>query len=176
VSQATSFCSRCGFLLSSVAELLLTDGVPGGVPLATTKKGAVVDSPRRRGVKQGAFLIMLMLVVAPLFGLIFGAVLRVPPWPAGVIVLLFGGGGLLRAVYALMFESKCADGALGDGGRPVPGQIPVAVPGELAAGDASLYISPEHRGAGAWLDTNDLQPHSVTDPTTRLLEKDSDQK
>jgi hypothetical protein len=90
---------------------------------------------------------------------------------------LFGGGGLLRAVYALMFESKYADGALGDGGRRNSGQTTGPAPAaELTAGDASLYISPEHRGAGAWLDTNDLQPHSVTDPTTRLLEKDSDQK
>jgi hypothetical protein len=36
---------------------------------------------------------------------------------------------------------------------------------------ASEYASPR---AGRWLDTNDLEPLSVTDSTTKLLEKDSD--
>ena len=158
LSQDTSFCSRCGFLLTAAAELLLTDGVAG------EKKKP--ESPRWRGVKQGLFLLMLMLVVVPVLGItlrMFGLF----PWPIGIAVFALGGGGLLRIAYALMFEPKDATSAA----RTLPAtasqhELP---PSQFVPVDAELQ-------PGRWLDTNDLTPHSVTDHTTQLLQKERDRK
>src|SRR5215213_11068221 len=100
ISQETSFCSRCGYLLTATADLLLTEGVSISKPVATGK-----DSPRWRGVKQGAFLILLAAILAPILGLILRFGFNMMPWPVGVILFLLGGGGLLRIAYALMFEA-----------------------------------------------------------------------
>jgi hypothetical protein len=146
--------------LTVAAELLLTDGV--AVPhSAITKK----DSPRRRGLKQGFFMILLMLVLAPVLGLIFRFAFNMMPWPVGLVVFLLGGGGLLRIAYALMFESGQAihEGSLAGG----------QTTNVLPAGNTPSYIPPPVR-SGQWLDTNDLEPRSVTDATTRLLEKEED--
>src|SRR5688500_1466685 len=99
VSQETSFCSQCGFLLTGAAELLER----GGEPLAAM----AVDSPRARGVKLGLFMILSIFFLAPIIGIISRFALGMPiPWPMGIVIFLLGGGGLLRIVHSLMFESK----------------------------------------------------------------------
>ncbi|MBA3351366.1 MAG: zinc ribbon domain-containing protein, partial [Blastocatellia bacterium] len=54
VSEATSFCSRCGYPLIATADLLRT----GGAPLPTPTGGP--RSPRSRGVRMGIFMFLLM--------------------------------------------------------------------------------------------------------------------
>jgi hypothetical protein len=85
-------------------------------------------------------------------------------------VFLFGVGGLLRVVYALMFESGNLESNIMTT-PSLPGSVENrgALPPSYAA-PASVYSSP----AGAWRDTNDLQarPSSVTDSTTKLLQKE----
>ena len=170
VSQDTSFCSRCGFLLTGTADLILTDGLPvGGSAVATTGK----DSPRWHGIKQGIFMIMLMIVLTPVLGLVFRFAFNMIPWPIGILVFLLGGGGLLRIIYALFFESKNADESQDRTLRR--GEFPSGqIHRELPAGDRSDFVSPAAHRAGSWLDTNDLQPHSVIDNTTKLLEKEQE--
>ena len=56
---------------------------------------------RREGIKQGIFIFLLTFLVAPLVGIIFVFGLRMEPWPVGVVVFLFGVGGLLRIIHAL---------------------------------------------------------------------------
>jgi hypothetical protein len=119
-------------------------------------------------VKQGIFLIMLMIVLAPVFGLIFRFGFNMMPWPIGVLVFLLGGGGILRIAYALMFEARQAE--LSEAEKPrtlssVPGPQSMR---ELAEGDAN-YIPPDsmHR-----VKTNALEPPSITEHTTKLLEKE----
>ena len=164
-SQETSFCSRCGFLLTGATELLLT----GGAPLPPSVGS---DSPRSRGIKQGLFMFLLVFVVAPILGMISVFALDVEPWPMGIAIFLLGGGGLLRIAYALMFESKFAP-ALPEGrhDRELNSSTTIVSPAALPPLAASEYISPQ---SGRWLDTNDLEPTSVTESTTKLLEKDSD--
>jgi hypothetical protein len=154
----------------ATAQLLLTDGVPTNAAMERTSDG---ESPRWRGVKQGLFLMLLTVVLVPLLGILLRFGIGTNPWPLGVVVFLLGGGGLLRIAYALMFEPKHTS-ALPPGDERRPANLAASrVNPELASGDASSYIPPVPR-AGSWVDTNELQPRSVTESTTKLLEKDPD--
>lgn len=165
VSNETRFCSRCGFLLTGIAEVVANQGlVPASPKTGLTGKA---DSPRRRGIKQGFFLFLLVFLLAPLAGMLTIA-LNIEPFFVGIAVVLCVVGGLLRTVYALMFES-------GVGSASTPNALAgaenrSALPPSQSV-PASTYVSP----AGSWRDTNDLQhqpPGSVTDSTTKLLQKD----
>ena len=156
VSEATSFCSRCGFLLTGTSELLAT----GGAKPALTTAG----SPRSRGLKMGLFMILLTFVLAPIVGMITVFGFDMEPWPVGIVVFGLGFGGLLRIVYALLFESKYAAAE----GQPVQAAFPArsAPAGELTPEPFAPPIRQDR-----W-QTNDLAPPSVTDNTTKLLEKE----
>ena len=175
ISQETSFCSKCGYLLTGTAELLEA----GGTPLVPTTDRMVGASPRLRGIKLGMFMLLLTIVLAPIVGIISVFALNTEPWPVGVVIFLLGGGGLLRIVYALMFESKERTPLLPEEGWPKAGMV-----GAAAATDEQQLSGPGSKGelypssfipppSNRWLDTNDLEPTSVTDHTTKLLEKDS---
>lgn len=166
----TNYCSRCGFLLIAVSDLLQTGGVN---PLAVSSGSAPAQSARKRGLKQGLFLFLLTFLFAPLFGMISMA-LNVEPIAVGVAVIICFIGGLLRMVYALMFESA-------DAGAPTLEEKGIAGTASLRSKPsaqalpaqtdvpAPQYFAP---ATGTWRDTNDLQPASVTENTTKLLEKD----
>jgi len=77
-------------------------------------------------------------------------------------------------VYALMFESKYPPGV------PVGGSLHVADQPTLGRASTNVlppqstypttdYAAPQ---IGRWLDTSDLEPTSVTESTTELLEHD----
>jgi hypothetical protein len=172
VSEATSFCSRCGFLLAGTAELLHTGGV---LPPVTLPASQLEQSPRSRGVKQGLFMFLLTFLVAPILGMLSVFLLGIRPWPMGIAIFLLGVGGLLRMAYALMFESKYPPGLPAGASLRLDVQ-PIldkaAAHGELPPQQtypASQYVTPR---TGRWLDTNDLEPPSVTESTTKLLERE----
>lgn len=133
--------------------------------MQTTSGG---PSPRSRGVKQGLFMFLLMFVVAPIVGLISAFGLGIEPWPVGIVVTLLGLGGILRIVYALMFEPKHSV-AIPE--NRTSGQLNPAVTSalppvrDMAAAD---YVSPSSEPA----DVVTNRPGSVTEGTTRLLDKD----
>jgi hypothetical protein len=86
--------------------------------------------------------------------------------------LLFGG--LLRIAYALMFESKYPPGSsveasLQVGDQPTIDSVPREALPPQQTYPASSYAAPQ---TGRWLDTSDLEPRSVTESTTKLLERD----
>ena len=171
ISAETNYCSRCGFLLTATTELLQTGGVP---QLAALQPAAGAISPRKRGLKQGLFIFLLTFLVAPIVGMISVA-LRVDPIGVGIASVLFFMGGLLRMVYAMLFESTVPDGPqletqytaapirmAGRTGIPaLPPQTEIP---------ASQYMAP---ATGTWRDTNDLQPASVTEKTTQLLDREA---
>ena len=176
VSQETRFCSRCGFLLTGIAQVIDNDGI---VP---QQRGSFFapGSPRRRGVKQGAFVALLALLIVPLVAMLSMAV-RLGPGIAGFTAVLLTVGGLLRIVYALMFESGIP------GGKTLEEKVLSGTPilaGKEKAGELPPARSiPVHAyspppGAGNWRDTNDLAPTpgSVTDGTTKLLHEEDDPK
>ena len=102
VSVATNYCSRCGFLLTGTTELLQTGGIN---PAALSQSPSRQLSPRRRGIKQGLFIFLLTFLVVPIVGMISVA-LKIEPFGVGIASVFFFMGGLLRMVYALMFESS----------------------------------------------------------------------
>ncbi len=163
----TNYCSRCGFLLAAVGDLLQTGGVN---PLATTRTSSQ-QSPRKRGLKQGLFLFLMTFLVAPLMGMVTVA-LNIEPFLVGFAVVFCFMGGLLRMAYALMFES-------GDAGAPTLEEKVLAGANSLSSIRSNALppqrsIPADHftPAAGNWRDTNDLQPTSVTENTTRLLDDD----
>ena len=165
-SDATSFCSRCGYLLTGTAELLQTGGALPQMPPAD------VRSPRSRGIRQGVFMFLLMMVLAPVVGIISEFGLGMEPWPVGVVVAILGLGGLLRIAYALMFESKfpaaLPEARLNRELHPLPNSFSAsALPPERATA-ASDFISPPF---GRQTGPMPAEPSSVTDETTKLLEK-----
>lgn len=174
VSEETRFCSRCGFLLTGVAQVVNQDGL---LP-ASGSTFFASGSPRRRGVMQGVFVFLLSFLIVPLAAIITIAFNWEPFLPA-ISAILFTVGGLLRVVYALMFESGTATGKALEAGL-------LASPHQLDQGNRSANQLPPAQsipatayappGTGRWRDTNELDtPGSVTDNTTKLLHQEPDQ-
>ncbi len=174
ISDQTRFCSRCGFLLTGIAQVVANDGI---VPVQTPPAFAA-GSPRRRGVMQGAFVFLLSFLLVPLTAIICMA-LGIGPEPVAVVAVTLTVGGLLRIAYALMFEVGAPAGTSLErnvlaasqnlfAGKKEAGELPPAqtIP-------TSVYAPP---GTGRWRETNELEtPGSVTDSTTRLLHNEHDQ-
>lgn len=178
VSEDTRFCSRCGFPLGLISEILAHGGV---LPqLADLHKKKKKFWTRKNGLKIALlWFLVLTLLITPLAG-IAGA-----DEGAGVFAVLGVMGGLLMMVISFMFLEK----------EPkfsrqieVPYQA-IESPyqtanyfGGNAAGQNALppqqsqpvqdFVPP---AAGGWKapNTGELaKPHSVTEGTTKLLQKD----
>jgi hypothetical protein len=156
------FCSRCGFPLTIVADLLAHDG-------ALTQIGEKQEdkrlSPRRKGVRQGTMLMFVGLVVGFMMAVLSVFVLGRPelfvPITAGVFFL----SGILRIIYAYMFEPSAQETQTAFG----PAQLGAA--GDYALPPAqSVPVS----GLGAQrMNTSEMATRaSVTEHTTKLLEKE----
>jgi hypothetical protein len=171
ISPETRFCSRCGFLMAGVNQLLVNDG---NWPYQAAPNLQKIDTPRKKGLKKGLFIFLLSFLVVPLLAIISMG-LKIEPFAVVISAILLTVGGLLRMAYALLFESNApADLSLEEnrdrtdrqffnrkqnaGALPAQQSIPVDV-----------YAPPTQ---GNWRDTNDLTPSSVTDNTTKLLQKD----
>jgi len=173
ISDATRFCSRCGFLLTGTAAVLMNNGGLPHVPVQPTK-----NSPRNRGLKQGLFIFLLTFLLVPLIAIISKG-LNITPFFVAIAAIILPVGGLLRAAYALMFESSVGDEGFGNadlagGYNALPGRAPQSALPPQQTTPASEYVSPP---VGTWRgDTNELKtPASVTDETTKLLHKEQDQ-
>src|SRR5687767_6450278 len=150
MSDETRFCSKCGFLLSGVAEIVANEGI-----VAKQKTGLTgsPSSQRRRGALQGIFIFLLSFLVVPLVA-ILSLALNIEPYAVVITGLLLGVGGLLRIAYALMFESPMPDAKTLDLEYAVANRLIAEKDrASLPAAEftpASTYASP----AGAWRDTN----------------------
>lgn len=139
----------------------------GALPVSNVQLAAK-NSPKRRGVMQGLFIFLLTFLVVPIITMITIAA-NAEPIAVVIAAVLFGVGGFLRAAYALMFEDG-APTAIAPGARVQQFQEPSA-PKEISAPAANVYSAPS---TGRWRDTNELtpEPASITDSTTKLLERD----
>jgi hypothetical protein len=166
VSDETRFCSRCGFLLTGVAQLVANKGI---APSGSTGFFGAAGSKKRRDAMQGVFIFLLTFLVVPILAMI-SLGLRLGPFLPVMGAFLFGIGGLLRTVYALMFESgEAGIGSVKPASLASQPENRGALPSSHSV-PASVYASP-----GSWRDTNELQHHepdSVTDTTTKLLQKE----
>jgi len=171
-SNETRFCSRCGFLMTGVGALVANDGI---LEALSVSKSGKVDTPRRRGIKKGLFIFMLAFLVVPLLAILTLMVGAQEPFAVVIALILLVAGGLLRVAYAMMFESSeptgqsveqavyetaqnVLSGSRNQNALPPQQSIPT-----------SSYMPPKQ---GNWRETNDLEPSSVTDPTTKLLKEE----
>lgn len=170
ISGEVRFCSRCGFPLAGVAQLLASGGA---LPVAGRNETQSKPSPRQRGIRQGVLLWMIGAFLVPFF-----AVAIPTGGPKGNIVaataIIFFIGGLLRLLYALLFQenfacSESPQNSLAPAYAPPPATI-LNAPNAREA--AQLPPRPSAIGLGARrVNTGELVPPpvSVTDHTTQLL-------
>lgn len=99
VTEDVRFCSRCGLPLEGVAVVLAN----GGLLPAGAQTEDLPPSPKLRGVRQGGKMFLLGILVVPLIALFLDA-LRAPEEPAIAAAIIFFLGGILRTLYALLFQ------------------------------------------------------------------------
>lgn len=172
VSEETKFCSRCGFQLGLVAELLANGGF---LPqLAELYKGRSTLFTRKNGLIFTALWFILFVMMIPAFGGLadaeeVSAVSAVFGLFSTMMLFILSLAFLKRAPKA--YELKQLDpmnqaaALYGNANRnALPPQHSVP---------ATEYTAPQ----GGWRapDTDDLvRPASVTEQTTKLLKKDRD--
>lgn len=177
VSSEQRFCSRCGFPLSGVAELLANGGVLPEYQAPSTDATPQV-SPRRKGVQQGFALIFLAAVLTPLFAAL-NAYLRFPELFATLTAIVGFIGGALRVLYALLFEQGAPKNvAYVHTNQPQPSLPAYTQPpsSPRPSGDISRRPLPPQQSVPVpnrrRHDTAELvNPPSVTENTTKLLDK-----
>lgn len=172
------FCAACGFPLGVVAELLANGGQPLHWRPPAQPPGQ--PTPRSRGIKQGAFLMLSTLVVVPIVLFLGVALLNMPGELIPLAAVLCVMGGLLRMLYALFFEPNVpADAPPAQHYVPpsyAPNYLgtqprPSALPPQQAA-PVNTYRRPQRYNTG---ELAEPPRASVTDHTTRLLDRQSDE-
>ena len=169
ISDQTKFCSRCGFQLGLVSELLQNGGF---LPqLAELYKGKSTIFTRKNGLIFTVLWFIFFVMMMPAF---FG--LADVPEAAGVSAVF----GIFSSIMFLIISLallKRAPRAYELAANQMPGPSLYGNPAMAAlppqqAQPVSTYVPPE----GAWRapDTGDLvrRPGSVTEGTTKLLKKD----
>lgn len=171
LSEEIRFCSRCGFLLTGIVEVMANGG---NVPAVAEAKNKV-STPRKRGLKKGLFIFLLAFLFVPLTAILTLMIDAREPFGVVIVAILLTVGGLLRMAYAMMFESDAPTERTLEGNVYQSAQSLLnkkqnikSLPPEQSIPAAS-YVPPT---AGNWRDTNDLTPSSVTESTTKLLQKE----
>lgn len=164
------FCSRCGFALEGTVHVLAHGGM---LPQYQPPPDEKAISPRRKGVKQGVLIMLIGVLLVPIFGVMSGfAPGRLENffafWAALTAIVCFIGGPL-RMLFAAIFEQ----------GAPkyqFPMAPPYNAPSIPPANRAAALPPPAVNPASQWRQRPQtaeiLQPPSVTDSTTRLLDKE----
>ncbi len=169
-SATVRFCPRCGFQLEVVKELLATDGA---APLM--RPDAEVHTPQRsareRGIRQGIMLMLLTAFIVPMTAIL--AKLGILPKELVALAAVFCAiGGFIRFTYALMME----EGAKTRKPSLPSAYNPAMMRSHLQAGATPTALPPPQSiPAGEFgrqrIETAEMvQPPSVTENTTRLLD------
>jgi hypothetical protein len=163
LSENVRFCSRCGFSLQIVSEL-----IENQCSLAERAAKEVEShlSPRQKGVRMGALLMLTSFLIALIQALMPTLVDKLVVLAAPVIICFFVG--FVRLFYALFFEegTKRSKGIAGTSGKApaLDGFAKVSLPSA-----SSIPVSNRRR-----VNTTEVaQPLSVTEGTTKLLESNS---
>lgn len=177
LSAEVRYCSRCGLPLGVVAEVLAGGGALQGYVAGGQGRGGKL-TPRQRGMRQGAMLMLSAMLIVPLVLLLGVFLLRLPMELVPITAIFCVAGGFLRMIYASLFEEHVAASE-----QPA---VPAYTPPTLAAPGGSVERGalppqrqqgippPQPRVAAVPSRTNTAEiaapPTSVTDHTTRLLD------
>jgi hypothetical protein len=167
VSAEIKFCSRCGFPMGLISEVLANGGfLPQLAEL--NKKRSIFN--RKNGVIFGFLWFMLFTLFAIIMNIADAPSIPIEMCMAiacfGSMMIILGSVALLPSskkyfIDQQMRPSPMTHGLHGAGHHQ-------ALPPQQSI-PASAYAPP---GAGSWRDTKDLESTSVTESTTKLLEKE----
>lgn len=168
VSSEIRFCSRCGLPLNLITEVVLHNGTLPQLEEAFKNKTIFT---RRNGLIFTLFwFLFFVLILTPLFGIADVDEL------AGISAVLGTMGGLILLLASLTVLKKAPKQECitnlqvsSDEARNLYQGRHTALPAQQSI-PASSYMPPP---AGSWQsNTEDLQPTSVTEETTKLLNKE----
>lgn len=157
VAEAARFCPRCGLALSGLAEWVAAGG--GLVAAREEPQAPAPPSPRRKAIRRGAKMLFWSVVLLPIF-LGFGLIID-EPTPLLVPFSLF-----FVSVVWMLYSRLFLEGAPRAEARPQA--LGTNVGGAALPPATNLYVPPAQQVRTAEL----AQPPSVTEPTTRLLDRE----
>jgi len=165
ISEQVRYCSRCGFLLEAVTAVLAA----GGMVPRYLQPGARPLSPRSKGVRQGAMMMLSTFLVVPVMAIILVGILNGPGEPVGLAAVTLFVGGLLRIIYALMMEDAYPPKENNQMNAYAP-------PPQFDQTARHVGLPPASvNNTSSWRRPNTselIRPPSVTENTTRLLDKE----
>jgi hypothetical protein len=170
VSDASRFCSRCGFQLAAVSGLLASNGASPEHAFETVPAPA---SPKRKGAQQGGKLLLSGIFMAIALA-ILREIIDIPD-EAALLGMIIAFAGFFRLIYALLFE----EGPYRKGLQRQPAHVPQ--PQFAPPQPASALPPPQSQPARGYApprpDTAEFAYRpSVTEGTTRLLERECDEQ
>ena len=176
ISDETRFCSRCGFLMTGVAELIAKGGA---LPQYLSGSSNTALTQRKKGLKRGGMLFLSGFLIVPLVAVMTIAI-HVEPFAVAIAALLTFVAGFLRMIFALIFESNTPDET------PLEEDVYNAAQKLMSKKQKANTLPPQQTtqisgytppDAGNWRDTNDLNKiPSVTEHTTKHLGSEKDFK
>ncbi|MFN2415154.1 MAG: hypothetical protein ABR603_08440 [Pyrinomonadaceae bacterium] len=164
-SDEIRFCARCGLSLVPHAALLAVGSDAAAVPAGAPAPRAPLMTARRRGMRRGAKLMFICAVLLPA-----AALLAIEDDAPGPLLLVLTGGlaGLLWLVFSWLFN----DNVLPVETRASRKELKAARE-RAALGAAQFVPTPSFTQQQRGNTSEIYQPPSVTENTTKLLDKDS---
>lgn len=154
-AENVRFCSRCGFLLTGIVEVVKNDGI---IPKKRRFK------LRKKGVKQGFFMLVLSILISPIL-LIIAKELALRPAAFILIMFTLFISGIVRMLYAHLFEEDVME-LSGFDEKILPQRKSAEALPSAQTNTLNDFVPPIR---GNWRDTNDLAFSTVTDETTQQL-------
>jgi hypothetical protein len=150
VSESVRYCPSCGFRLDGVVDLLVRNGLPVAFTQLPPAPADAGTRKRRTGMRWGAKLLLLSLVLTPIF---FGFCFLVDsPAPLIVPLTTFLAGLSWLIYYRFLGED------------PPPAAVTYQVPLGTTARNLNLPPSPVFTADPG-------EPVSITEPTTRFFNR-----
>ena len=167
ISDEMRFCKSCGFSLDGIKELLATEGISQALEIGSHKPR---QSARRKGVRQGVILLFISMVFMPLITLIGKG-------RGEFLPMVFLMAGLMRILYAVIFQEGAPRKKKQDNSLPYVAPIPTDQLGTATRGSAlpTSQSVPASVFSARRTDTAEMvNPPSVTEHTTKLLNESQD--
>jgi hypothetical protein len=147
------------------------------LPVLQAESVSSAISPRRRGVKQGAFLLLLGAIIVPTMGVLYGFTdFNVFQFLAALAAVLLFIGGPLRMLYAALFEEGAPRRVFP---APQGSYVPVLQAPQAAQSRINVLPPAAANPTAGWRRPNTAElvnPPSVTEHTTRLLDQKIDRE
>lgn len=171
-AEQVRFCSQCGLSMTGIGEFIGDNG-KRQISAESNVKNSPKNSPRKKGLKQGLMIFLLTFLVVPLVAIMTIAA-NAEPFSVAIAAVLFFVGGVLRMIYAVLFESNenneniLEDRLIQRGQSKMQNKKTAEALPPAQTSSAIDYIAPSN---GNWRDSKDLVRPSVIEYTIKFLNK-----